>query len=82
LAVAAEWSSRVITISAEMVLPALGGYWLDQRLGTRFLFLLLGAAFGIGAAIWQLVRITTPHNKVRRAGQDVERKSSERRGES
>jgi F0F1-type ATP synthase assembly protein I len=29
-----------------------GGYWLDRQLGTRPAFLLLGGAFGVGAALY------------------------------
>ena len=43
---AAEWASRVMTISLEMVLPGLAGYWLDTKLGTRVVFLLVGFALG------------------------------------
>jgi hypothetical protein len=50
MAIAFEWSATVMTISAEMVVPGLLGYWLDQQLGTRALFLLLGFASG---ALWR-----------------------------
>jgi F0F1-type ATP synthase assembly protein I len=59
-AVAMEWSARLTTISMELVLPALGGYWLDQRLGTRVLFLILGVMLGFVAATLSLVRLTKP----------------------
>jgi F0F1-type ATP synthase assembly protein I len=57
LAVAMEWSSRVTGIALEMVLPALVGFWLDQRLGTRMVFLMLGAAVGFAAGMWQLIKL-------------------------
>ena len=57
MAVAFEWSATVMTISAEMVVPGLVGYWLDLWLGTRVLFLLLGLALGFILAGLQLARI-------------------------
>ena len=59
VAIAASWASRVLTISLEMVLPGLAGYWLDQRLGTRVLFLLIGLALGMALAMWQLVQLAS-----------------------
>ncbi|MBL8828947.1 MAG: AtpZ/AtpI family protein [Planctomycetaceae bacterium] len=58
LAIALQWSSTVMTISIEMVVPGLLGYWADSRLGTGFLFLMLGMLFGVTLGIWQLVRLT------------------------
>lgn len=58
LAIAMEWSSTVTTISIEMVVPGLVGYWVDQRLGTAPLLLVIGMALGVPLGIWQLVRIT------------------------
>jgi F0F1-type ATP synthase assembly protein I len=46
MAIAFEWSATIMTISAEMVVPGLLGYWLDQKLGTRVVFLLIGFALG------------------------------------
>jgi F0F1-type ATP synthase assembly protein I len=57
ISLAWAWATRIIVISAEMVLPALAGYWIDQRLGTKALFMLLGFALGITLAVLQLVRI-------------------------
>jgi len=47
---------------AVTVLAALGaGYWLDGRLGTRPLFLLVGAFFGIvGALVYFLKTVAGP----------------------
>jgi F0F1-type ATP synthase assembly protein I len=57
MALAFEWSATVMTIAAEMVLPGLAGYWLDQRLGTGVLFLLVGFAMGGILAMMALMRI-------------------------
>ena len=58
MATAAQWVSRITTISIEMVLPGLAGVWLDGKLGTVVLFTLAGFAFGISFGIWHLVRMT------------------------
>ena len=58
LAVATAWASQVTTIALEMALPALVGHWIDGRLGTGALFLLLGTAFGFAAGMWHLLRLT------------------------
>jgi len=58
LAVALEWSSRITVISFQMVLPGLLGYWLDQRLGTKIVFLILGIFFGMASGLWTLIRLT------------------------
>jgi F0F1-type ATP synthase assembly protein I len=45
------------TTLAVTVLAGLGGgYWLDRQLGTRPAFLLLGGAFGVGAALYQFFK--------------------------
>lgn len=54
-----HWVSVVTATSAEMVVPGLLGYWLDQVLGTKVVFLLLGFAGGATLAIWRLVRLTS-----------------------
>lgn len=59
LAIAATWASRIITISLEMVIPGLLGYWLDNRvLNTKILFTLLGFGFGLTFGTWHLIRMT------------------------
>lgn len=35
MAIALEMSATIMTIALEMVLPGLGGYWLDKQLGTQ-----------------------------------------------
>lgn len=54
MARAQYWVSIVTTSVALMVLPGLGGQWLDHRLGTRFLAL-LGFALGLVAGIAYLL---------------------------
>ncbi len=57
MAIAFEWSATIMTISLEMVVPGLAGYWLDQKLGTQVLFLLIGFALGGAMATLALMRI-------------------------
>ncbi|MBN2578246.1 MAG: AtpZ/AtpI family protein [Pirellulales bacterium] len=58
LAVALEWSTRVTAISLQMVLPGVLGYWLDLRIGTKMVFLILGVFFGLASGLWSLIRLT------------------------
>jgi F0F1-type ATP synthase assembly protein I len=44
-----------------------GGYWLDGRLGTRPVFLLLGGTFGVGVALYHFFKTVAGLNK-RQAG--------------
>ena len=44
-----------------------GGYWLDGRLGTRPVFLLLGGVFGLGVALYQFFKTVAVQDK-RQAG--------------
>ena len=56
---AAEWASRIMTISLEMVVPGLAGYWLDTKLGTKFVLMLAGFAIGFAAAMKHLLYLTS-----------------------
>lgn len=54
------------TTLAVTVLAGLGGgYWLDGRLGTRPVFLLIGGALGVGAALYQFFKTVAGLNKRR-----------------
>jgi len=55
---AAQWSSRIMTVSLEMVLPGLAGYWIDGKLGTQVLFMLVGFALGGFVAMKHLIALT------------------------
>ncbi len=54
----AAWASRIMTVSLEMVVPGLIGYWLDTKLGTKFVLMLAGFVFGLTAAIKHLLYLT------------------------
>lgn len=58
MGLAAEWSSRIMTIAAIMVLPALAGHWLDGRLAISPVFVALGSALGLFAGIYLLKRFS------------------------
>lgn len=72
-AIAFERAAQVMTISLEMVVPGLLGYWLDQRLGTKAVFLLCGFALGAVMAGLALAKIAR-----RRAKLGAERENEDR----
>lgn len=49
-----DWVSRVLAICVVMVLPGLGGGWLDRRYGTGS-WTLVGFAFGFFSGITALI---------------------------
>ncbi len=55
------------TLAVTVLMGLGGGYWLDGRLGTRPVFLLLGAAVGVGAALYYFFTTVAGLNK-RQAG--------------
>ena len=63
MAQAIAWSSRIITVSLEMVLPGVAGYWLDQKLGTVMLFLVLGVILGMVSGLVHLIRMAGAANE-------------------
>ncbi len=46
-----------MTLAVTVLAGLGGGYWLDRRLGTRPVFLLLGAALGVGAALYHFFKV-------------------------
>ena len=50
-------------VALEMVLPGLAGHWLDQRLGTVVLLMLLGFALGGTAAVVHLIHMVRAENE-------------------
>jgi hypothetical protein len=57
MATAYQWVSRITIVALEMVLPGLAGYWLDQRIGTGVVFMLIGFGLGFTAAAVHLIQI-------------------------
>lgn len=58
IAEAYHWVSIVTTITLEMVLPALGGSFLDKRWSTGSALTIVGACLGMFVAITHLLQIT------------------------
>ena len=58
LALAMQWVSRVTTVSLEMVLPGLLGYWADQQWNSEPVLLVLGVILGFSVGMWHLVTLT------------------------
>ena len=57
------WVSRITSISMEMVVPGLIGYYLlDRWLGTKVVFLILGLILGLVGGMWQLIKLTKQNN--------------------
>jgi hypothetical protein len=52
-----QWVARITTVALEMVLPAVIGGWLDQRLGTNML-VLVGLLIGVPLGLWHLIKMT------------------------
>ncbi len=46
-----------MTLAVTVLAGLGGGYWLDHRLGTDPVFLLVGAALGVGAALYHFFKV-------------------------
>ncbi len=57
MAMAIEWSTRLMAIGLEMALPAIGGHWLDLRIGTSPVLIIGGAVLGFVAGMFHLLQI-------------------------
>jgi len=56
-----------MTLAVTVLAGLGGGYWLDGRLGTRPVFVLLGAVLGLGVAMYQFFKTVAGLNG-RKAG--------------
>ena len=63
MAKAMDWVSRIISACVMSVLPALGGYFLDNWLGTKIVFILLGMLLGGGIGFYQLRKLVETMNE-------------------
>lgn len=54
---AMDWVARIVAAAAMMVLPGLGGQWLDGKLDTSG-FTLGGFVVGLVGGMWYLLTIT------------------------
>lgn len=71
MAVAMQWVSKITTVSLTMVLPALGGWWLDKVCGTVPWLLIIGAMLGMAAAFRQLLQmVATPESRQKPPGRN------------
>jgi hypothetical protein len=59
ISLAMEWVAKITTVALEMVLPAIGGGYLDRRLGTGY-WALVGVATGMVVGMWHLLLMTRP----------------------
>ena len=60
LARAYDRATRVATIAIGMAVPPLVGHFADDRFGTRVVFTVLGAVFGLTYGIWHLMKLADP----------------------
>ena len=54
-----QYAGLGIQLAAALVLSALGGQWLDRRLGTDGVFTIAAAFLGFGATMYWLIRQLT-----------------------
>jgi F0F1-type ATP synthase assembly protein I len=57
MAEATKWVSVVTTVVGVMTVPALGGMWMDNLLGTKYLFAILGVVFGFAGGMYCLLEM-------------------------
>ena len=57
IAVGMDWATRATSIGLEFVIPALFGAYLDQKIGSSPLCVLLGAFLGFGMGMIHILRI-------------------------
>jgi F0F1-type ATP synthase assembly protein I len=57
MAEAMKWVSVVTTIVGIMTVPALGGFWIDNLLGTKGVFTILGVVFGFIGGMYGLLHM-------------------------
>ena len=58
LAIGYMWSTRIITLSVEMGLIVLAFYWLDRKLSTAPLFIIIGSLLAVSFFIVQVTAMT------------------------
>ena len=57
MAEAMKWVSVVTSVVGVMLVPALGGIWIDNLLGTKALFAILGGIFGLVGGMYCLLEM-------------------------
>ncbi len=54
---AMDLASQIVTACLLMVLPCVGGFYLDRYLATGFVFMIVGLVFGCVAGIFQMIKV-------------------------
>ena len=75
LASAMEWVTKITTVGLEMVLPAVGGAYLDKQVGTTY-WALVGAMLGMVFGMWHLLQMTRKKNGATGRGKRTHGESS------
>lgn len=57
LSIGLEWATRITTLGLEFSLPALGGVFLDQRIGTMPVLTLTGSVLGFTVGMMHMMNI-------------------------
>lgn len=63
LSVGIEWASRITTLGFEFSLPAFLGHYVDLRLGSNPVGLLIGMVLGFTVGMLHLLRIARDSSK-------------------
>ena len=79
LASAMEWVAKITTVSLEMALPAIGGGYLDRRLGTSY-WALVGVIVGVVVGMWHLLQMTRPRQYGSRQNESTRKVTTKRNG--
>ena len=53
-----EMAAQITTIGLEMALPGFLGHWIDEKLGTGIVFLVLGVIVGFAVGMLHVVSLT------------------------
>ena len=81
MAEALNWVSRISTLGAMMVLPMIGGRWLDGKLGTTY-WSPIGLVVGLAVGTWQIANIAAAANRRNASNKNAVKKSQPTDSES
>lgn len=73
-------ATQVMTICLEMVVPGLIGFWVDQKLGTRVVFTVLGFGVGLSGGLRHLIKMSDSRSGESRSGRDGGDESANQNG--
>jgi hypothetical protein len=65
MGIAMQWVAKIFAAAVMMILPGLGGLWLDQRFGLQFMGL-VGFGFGLVGGMIYLISATRSADAERR----------------